>query len=411
MTSSENTDPVNPDHDVYGTYGSGGGWMRAETTGGTLLIIGAFLALAWANTPWGDAYFDIASTVVGPEALHLDLTISEWAADGLLAVFFFVVGVELKAEFVTGSLRHPRKAALPIIAAVGGMTAPAIIFATVILVSGEDALRGWAIPTATDIAFALAVLAVVGRGLPAAMRTFLMTLAVVDDLLAITIIAIFYTTDISFLALLGMLVPLALFGFLVQKRITAWYVLVPIAIVCWGLMHASGVHATVAGVLLGFTVPAILRKDEKHALTHRFEYALRPLSQCLALPVFAFFSAGVSIADAGGIDSLITDPVAIGVTSGLVLGKVIGIWGTVAILVRTTKMHLEDGVTSADMLALALLAGIGFTVSLLVTELAFGHHAHGDHARIAVLVASVLAAVGGSIALRARIRARRTTTA
>ncbi|HLR84289.1 MAG TPA: Na+/H+ antiporter NhaA, partial [Nocardioidaceae bacterium] len=237
MSSSESIDP---DHDVYGAYGSGGGWMRAETTGGILLIIGAFLALAWANTPWGDIYFDIAGHVVGPESLHLDLTIAEWAADGLLAIFFFVVGVELKAEFVTGSLRHPGKAGLPIIAAAGGMVAPALIFTGVILVSGEDALRGWAIPTATDIAFALAVLAVVGRGLPAAMRTFLMTLAVVDDLLAITIIAIFYTDDLSFIAFGGMLIPLAVFAFLVQKRVTSWYVLAPIAIICWVLMHASG---------------------------------------------------------------------------------------------------------------------------------------------------------------------------
>ena len=409
--AAEHTDPVNPDHDVYGAYGSGGGWTRAETTGGTLLIIGALIALAWANTPWREAYFDLQSYVIGPESIHLDLSLAEWAADGLLAVFFFVVGVELKAEFVTGSLRHPRKAALPIIAAVGGMTAPAIIFTTVVLVSGEDALRGWAIPTATDIAFALAVLAVVGRGLPTAMRTFLMTLAVVDDLLAITIIAIFYTDDLSFLAFAGMLVPLALFAFLVQKRVTAWYVLAPIAIVCWVLMHASGVHATIAGVLLGFTVPAILRDGEQHAMTHRFEYALRPLSQCLALPVFAFFSAGVSIADAGGVDSLVTDPVAIGVTAGLVLGKILGIWGTVAVLVRTTKMHLEEGVTTADMLALAMLAGIGFTVSLLVTELAFGHHPHGEHARIAVLAASFIAAVAGAVMVRMRLRARRTASA
>lgn len=408
MTSPESTEPQNPDHDVYGTYGPGGGWMRAETTGGTLLILGAAIALAWANTPWNAVYFDIAGYVVGPASLHLDLTIAEWAADGLLAVFFFVVGVELKAEFVTGSLRHPRRAALPIIAAIGGMTAPAVIFTLVVLVSGEDGLRGWAIPTATDIAFALAVLAVVGRGLPAAMRTFLMTLAVVDDLLAISIIAVFYTTDISLLALAGMFVPLAVFGFLVQRRITAWYVLVPLAVVCWTLMHASGVHATVAGVLLGFTVPAILRDDERHALTHRFEYALRPLSQCLALPVFAFFSAGVSVAGAGGIGALLTDPVAIGVTAGLVVGKILGIWGTVAALVRTTRMELEEGVTPADMVALAMLAGIGFTVALLVTELAFGHHPHGDHARLAVLTASAIAAAGGSVAVRLRIRARRT---
>ncbi|HYO36470.1 MAG TPA: Na+/H+ antiporter NhaA, partial [Geodermatophilus sp.] len=171
--------------------------LRKETVGGVLLIIGAAAALVWANSPWAAAYEAIRDTRVGPSALHLDLTLGTWAADGLLAIFFFVAGLELKREFVAGDLRDPRRAALPIAAAVGGMAVPALLYAAVNLGAGGGALRGWAIPTATDIAFALAVLAVISTHLPAALRTFLLTLAIVDDLLAITIIAVFYTASLS----------------------------------------------------------------------------------------------------------------------------------------------------------------------------------------------------------------------
>jgi NhaA family Na+:H+ antiporter len=187
---------------------------------------------------------------VGPAALHLDLTLGTWAADGLLAIFFFVVGLELKREFVAGDLRDPRKAALPVVAAVGGMAVPALLFVLVNLRTGGGALQGWAIPTATDIAFALAVLAVISTHLPVALRTFLLTLAVVDDLLAITIIAVFYTRDLAPLLLLAALVPLGLFAWAVQRRIRSWWLLLPLAAITWVLVHESGVHATVAGVLL-----------------------------------------------------------------------------------------------------------------------------------------------------------------
>jgi len=187
----------------------------------------------------------------------LDLPLETWAADGLLAIFFFVVGLELKREFVAGDLRHPRNAAVPILAAVGGMVMPAVVYVVVNLDTGGDALNGWAIPTATDIAFALGVLAVIGSHLPSGLRTFLLTLAVVDDLLAITIIAIFYTADLHVVPLAAMLVPLALFAVAVQRRMRSWWVLLPLAVTTWALMHESGVHATVAGVLLGFTVPVL----------------------------------------------------------------------------------------------------------------------------------------------------------
>src|SRR3954467_11753362 len=183
------------------------GILRKETVGGVLLLVGTVVALVWANSPWSEAYASLRDTRVGPASLHLDLTLGAWAADGLLAIFFFVAGLELKREFVAGDLREPRRAALPIFAAVGGMLAPAILFAVVNWGTGAGALSGWAIPTATDIAFALAVLAVINTHLPTALRTFLLTLAVVDDLFAVTIIAVFYTSDLQWVPLLAALLP------------------------------------------------------------------------------------------------------------------------------------------------------------------------------------------------------------
>ncbi len=198
--------------------------LRKETVGGVLLLAGTVIALCWANSPWSAGYRAMLDWTVGPAALHLNLSLASWAADGLLAIFFFVAGLELKREFVAGDLRDPRRAAVPVAAVAGGVIVPAIVY-TVVNLGG--AVRGWAIPTATDIAFALAVLAVIGRCLPSALRTFLLTLAVVDDLLAIVIIAVFYTAHLSVLPLLAALVPLGLFAVLVQRRVRSWWLLLP----------------------------------------------------------------------------------------------------------------------------------------------------------------------------------------
>src|SRR6478609_9336805 len=221
--------------------------LRAETTGGILLLVAAAIALIWANSPIRESYFALGDKVVGPHVLHLDLSLGAWASDGLLAIFFFVAGLELKREFVAGDLRDPRRAALPVVAAVGGMAMPAVVYVLWNLGS-QGSLSGWAIPTATDIAFAVAILAVISTHLPSGLRTFLLTLAVVDDLLAITIIAIFYTDELRPSYLLLALVPIALFAALVQRRIRSGWLLVPLAVVAWALVHESGVHATVAGV-------------------------------------------------------------------------------------------------------------------------------------------------------------------
>jgi NhaA family Na+:H+ antiporter len=327
-----------------------------------------------------------------------------WAADGLLAIFFFVAGLELKREFVAGDLRDPRRAALPVAAAVGGMAVPALIFVAVTAAGGGAGITGWAIPTATDIAFALAVLAVISTHLPSALRVFLLTLAVVDDLLAITIIAIFYTARLDWLPLLLAVVPLALFAVLVQRRVRSWWLLLPLAAATWVLMHQSGVHATVAGVLLGFTVPVIRRAEGPGpGLAEHFEHRFRPLSAGVAVPVFAFFAAGVSIVDAGGFGAALGDPVTLGIIGGLVAGKTVGVLGGTWLVQRFTRAQLAEGLSWWDVLGLSLLGGIGFTVSLLIGELAFGAGSPADdHVKIGVLLGSLTAALLATVVLRIR---------
>lgn len=381
------------------------GVLRDETVGGIILLMAAAAALIWANSPWAASYRQLAGFVVGPRSLHLDLSLSGWAADGLLAIFFFVVGLELKREFVAGDLRNPAHAVLPIVAAVGGMLVPAAIFVAVAvgLRSGHS-LDGWAIPTATDIAFAVAVLAVLGSYLPTALRTFLLTLAVVDDLLAITVIAVFFTDHLSVAPLLAALIPAALFLLAVQRGYQRWWLLVPLAVLTWALVHASGVHSTVAGVLLGFAVPVLGR----HAATEQFEHRLRPLSAGFAIPVFAFFAAGVSIGGLSGLRDTLGEPVALGVIAGLVLGKPIGVLGTTYLLARFTHASLDEDLAWRDVLGISLLAGIGFTVSLLISELAFGHGTpERDTAKLGVLIASVTAATLAAVVLGSRNAAYR----
>lgn len=374
--------------------------LTDEVTGGVVLLIAAVLALGWANSPWADAYHGLAGTVFGPATLHLDLTVAQWASDGLLAVFFFVVGVELKHELAAGSLRHPREAAVPVLAAVGGMLLPALIFVAVVILAGEPAAaHGWAIPTATDIAFALAVLAVFGRGLPRALRLFLLTLAVVDDLLAIVVIAIGYTEHISGPMLAAALAAVGVFAVLVRLRRTAWWLLLPVAVVAWGFMHASGVHATIAGVALGFCVPAVGIHGEAEPRTHRYDDLVRPWSAGVALPVFAFFAAGVTLT--GGTASAVgQQPVFHAVLVGLLAGKLVGVLVTTALVIRFTPLRLPDSIGLRDLLPIGLLTGIGFTVALLIAELSFDDDPHRSAAKAGVLAASLLAGVLGAAGLR-----------
>lgn len=391
--------------------------LRKETVGGALLVIAAVAALIWANSPASDSYFALRDFKVGYEPWHLDLSLGAWAADGLLAIFFFLVGLELKREFVAGDLRQISKSIVPVAAAVGGVAVPAVIYAVVNLASPET-LRGWAIPTATDIAFAVAVLAIIGSHLPSALRIFLLTLAVVDDLIAISIIAFFYSTDIQVAPLLLALIPLALYAFLAQKyrhffgrhAAAAWLILLPLGAATWALVHASGIHATVAGVLLGFAIPVIRSQaaggpDAGPGLAEIFEHRFRPISAGVAVPIFAFFSAGVAVGGWEGLGSALADPVALGIILGLVLGKPIGIMGTTWVLTKATRATLDRSFKWIDVFGVSLLAGIGFTVSLLVAELSFGHGSlHDDHAKVGILAASLIAALLATAVLRTRNR-------
>ena len=391
--------------------------LRKETVGGALLVAAAVIALVWANSPASDSYFSLRDFKVGYASWHLELSLGAWAADGLLAIFFFLVGLELKREFVAGDLRQLSKSIVPVAAAVGGVAVPAVIYAVVNL-SSPETLRGWAIPTATDIAFAVAVLAIIGSHLPSALRIFLLTLAVVDDLIAITIIAFFYSSDIQAVPLLLALIPLAIYAFLAQKyrrffgrhAAAAWLILLPLGAVTWALVHASGIHATVAGVLLGFAVPVIRSQASGGpgagpGLAEIFEHRFRPISAGVAVPIFAFFSAGVAVGGWEGLGSALSDPVALGIILGLVLGKPIGIMGTTWVLTKATRANLDSSFKWIDVFGVALLAGIGFTVSLLVAELSFGHGSlHDDHAKVGILAASLIAALLATVVLRTRNR-------
>ncbi len=381
--------------------------LRTETVGGALLLAATVVALIWANSPAADGYFALRDFKLGYEPWHLELSLGHWASDGLLAVFFFLAGLELKREFVAGELRKPARAVVPVAAAVGGVLVPALIYVLFNL-SSPETLQGWAIPTATDIAFALAVLAVINTHLPAALRTFLLTLAVVDDLIAIGIIAFFYSTGLQPLMLVAALVPLGLFAFLVQKRIRNWYLLLPLALATWGFVHASGIHATVAGVLLGFAVPVLAsgkKGEPAEGLAEHIEHKLRPFSAGFAVPVFAFFSAGVALGGLDGMGAALKDPVALGIVAALVVGKAVGVFGTTFLVTKTTRASLDSGIAWIDLFGLALLAGIGFTVSLLIGELSFGAgSAHNDHAKVAILAGSLISALLAAVVLKARNR-------
>lgn len=391
--------------------------LRKEAVGGALLVAAAIIALVWANSPAADAYFALRDFTVGYAPWHLDLSLGAWAADGLLAIFFFLVGLELKREVVVGDLRHFRTAVVPIAAAVGGVVVPALIYSAIVWQRPGLGV-GWAIPTATDIAFAVAVLALVGSHLPAPLRIFLLTLAVVDDLIAIAIIAIFYTTAIEVLPLLFAVLTIAVYGFIAQRYqklfhlrpAAAWLVLLPIGFIAWAFMHASGVHATIAGVALAFTVPVrqppgLVLTDKGGGLAEEFEHRFRPLSAGFAVPVFAFFAAGVAIGGVEGVARAIADPVTVAIVAGLVLGKPVGIVLTTRVLTAITRARLDPALRWIDLVGVGVLAGIGFTVSLLVAELSFGvDSAHNDDAKIAIMIASVLASAAASVILLARNR-------
>ena len=376
--------------------------LRTERAGGLLLLAGAVIALIWANSPGGDAYESLKDTVVGPSALHLDLSHAEWAKDGLLAIFFFVVGLELKREIVAGELRRPSTAIVPIVAAVGGMVVPAALYLLINSMSDSGSNAGWAVPVATDIAFAVALLGLVGRWLPTALRAFLLTLAVVDDLLAIIVIAVFFTDTLAMGWLGAAAVCIVIFWWLLRRGYKSLWLLIPLALLTWGFMHASGVHATIAGVALGMVVPAVTRPGEHHSLAEHWEHLWRPVSAGVAVPIFALFAAGVGI-DGNVVADAVRDPVAQGVVAGLVIGKPAGILLFTFLVATFTRARLDRGLSWWDVLGMACLGGIGFTVSLLIGDLAFAGERVME-VKMSVLAGSLAAALVGSAILSWRDR-------
>ncbi|GEL23777.1 Na(+)/H(+) antiporter NhaA [Pseudonocardia sulfidoxydans NBRC 16205] len=381
-------------------------YLRTETVGGMVLLGATAIALIWANSPWRDAYTALRDARFGPAALGLDLTVGQWATDGLLAVFFFVVGLELKRELVVGELSSTRRALLPVAAALGGMVVPAGL--ALLVGRGAPGMdQAWAIPVATDIAFALAVLALAGRSLPATARIFLLGLAVADDLGAIVVIAVVFSAGLHLVALLVAVACAFAYWFLQRRRVRAWWLYVPLAVVMWAAVHEAGIHATIAGVVLGLLTRVKADPDEDDAPAVRLEHRLQPWSAGLCVPVFALFAAGVPLG-AQALRTVVTDPVPQAVVVGLLVGKVVGIFGVTALVMRLVPASRPPGLGRRDMLAVSMLGGVGFTVSLLIAELSLAAlPATAEAAKAAILLASAAAALIAAAMLARRRRVHR----
>ncbi len=378
-----------------------GEYLRNETVGGMAMLAATVLALILANTPASWLYTAVSEFRLGPHALHLDLTVAEWAKDGLLAIFFFVAGLELKRELTVGDLSDRKTATLPIIAALGGMIVPAVL-AFAVGHGAPGIAEAWAIPVATDIAFALGILSLTGSAMPTTARVFLLSLAVVDDLGAILVIAVVFTSGLNLLALLAAVVLCGVYWYAQHKRVTTPMLYVPLAVATWVAVHSSGVHATVAGVALGLLTRVHKDPYEPAAPSVRLEHRLQPWSAGLVVPVFALFAAGVPV-NGEALSELIHDRVSIAVIVGLLLGKFIGIFGTSFAAVKLGFGSPPSGVKWVDLAALAILGGIGFTVSLLIADLSLSGDA-AERAKAAVLIASAVASLVATAILLVRQR-------
>jgi NhaA family Na+:H+ antiporter len=369
--------------------------LASESGGGLVLMGSAALALVVANSPLSQAYFAMLKAYIGP------LSILHWINDGLMALFFLLVGLEIKRELLDGQLRTWPDRILPGVAAVGGMAAPALVFVAINW-SSPDTLRGWAIPSATDIAFALGVLALLGPRVPISLKVFLTALAILDDLGAVVIIALFYTASLDFHALLAALFVLGLLRGLNAFGIWKLTPYLVLGAILWALMLKSGVHATIAGVLLAFTIPlreSPGRPEDETSPLHRLEHALAPWSAFLVLPIFGFANAGVSLAGVSG--HMLLDPVTLGVALGLVIGKQFGVFGAVWTLVRFGWAQRPAHAGWMHVYGVALLCGVGFTMSLFIGLLAFaGRPDLEAETKIGVLMGSVACMVLGAAVLR-----------
>ena len=415
-------------------------FVHSEVTGSILLLACTVLALVWANSPWADSYFEILHTYVGMSwgDAYFKLSLHHWINDGLMVVFFFVVGLEIKRELVVGELSSFHKAALPVAAAVGGMVVPAMLFAAINL--GGAGLRGWGIPMATDIAFALGVLAMFGTRAPLGLKVFLTALAIADDLGAVAVIAIFYTEQINVVSLVVAAVLLVLLFAMIRAGVRRRGILYVLIAGVWLAVFSSGVHATVAGILVAMVIPVRPRVDPHsfideteerlerikrmelsadsllsdreqldivdHIHTRAgealpaglvLEHFLHPVQVWLILPLFALANAGVAIG--GDLMSVLVDPLALGVIIGLVVGKPVGIFLLSWLAVKSGRGALPEGVTWSQVVGAGCLAGIGFTMSLFVADLAFNDEALIATAKVGILAASLTSGVVGYVLL------------
>ena len=395
-----------------------------EAAGGVLMLIATVAALVWVNSPWQDSYYDFWHTHVAFSVgdYHFDQSLEHIVQDGFMAIFFFVIGLEIKRELVTGQLRDPRFASLPAVAALGGMVVPALIYFA--FNPGGPGQDGWGIPMATDIAFAVGVLSLLGNRISRQMKVFLLTLAIVDDIGAILVIAIFYTSDLSGNWLLTAAILLA--GILVLRRLHVWYlpVYITIGVAFWLAVLESGVHATIAGVILGLITPAKPLQSEEEArrwanwlqmqdvvhlddvrrvgfhiresqpVSQRIEELLHPIAGYIIIPIFALSAAGVELSG-DVLSDAVTSPVTLGVAVGLVVGKTAGISLFSWIAHRLGWVTIPKSLSGLHMVGLAMVAGIGFTVSLFISRLAFDDPSVADESRIGILVGSLIAAVVG----------------
>lgn len=419
-------------------------FLHQQASGGILLIIATVIALAWANSPFAESYHHLWHTYVKIDVsgVGLNYSLHHWINDGLMVIFFFVVGLEIKRELLVGELSSVKKAALPIAAALGGMIFPALIYTVFNL--GSEGTSGWGIPMATDIAFVVGILALLGKRVPLALKIFILALAIVDDLGAVLVIAIFYTSNISFTSLsiaAGLLVLLIAMNRMGVRNLLV-YTLVGIAL--WLAFLKSGVHPTVAGVLLAFTIPVSSRintkkftnktesllKDFDNAGEHgedvltnserlsivdqienncekiltplqRFEHGLHPWVSFFIMPVFALANAGVTIGS--GFSSALTNPASIGIILGLFLGKQIGIFGFSYLAVKLKLASEPEGVSWKKIYAASVLAGIGFTMSLFIANLAFNSPELLNISKVGILTGSLLSGIVGFIILKSAL--------
>lgn len=379
-------------------------FLALESASGILLVIAAVLAMLVVNSPLKDWYELLLNTPVAVQigALKIAKPLLLWVNDGLMALFFLTVGLEIKREVVDGELSDLSKAALPVIAAIGGMLAPALVY-TLINYDDSQAMRGWAVPTATDIAFALGVLSLLGKQVPASLKLFLLTLAIVDDLGAIVIIAVFYTTQLSALSLSVAAGALLVLFILNRRGVLSLTPYLLVGLVMWIAVLKSGVHATLAGVLLAFFIPLRAPEDSEHTLAERLEHDLHGSVVYVILPLFAFMNTGVSLA--GLSFHSILEPIPLGIAAGLFIGKQLGIFGACWLAIKLKLAQLPTGVGFWELYGVAILGGIGFTMSLFISSLAFQQEGEAlvTNDRLGILVGSILSAVIGYLVLKWRL--------